>query len=77
MTFKFFCPRWGSEDISWDLFCQKVKNEGYDGVEYGIPNNVAVKELDEAWNTFEKYDLEVIPQHYGTYDAEFSRHFDN
>ncbi|WP_256012119.1 sugar phosphate isomerase/epimerase [Desertivirga xinjiangensis] len=77
MRFKFFCPRWGSEDISWDLFCQKVRDEGYDGVEYGIPNDVAIGELDGAWNTFQKYDLEVIPQHYGTYDADFSRHFDN
>lgn len=77
MEFKFFCPRWGSEQISWDVFCRKVKDEGYDGVEYGIPNDVAVKELDEAWNNFENYGLEVIPQHYGTYDAVFSRHFDN
>ena len=46
-------------------------------MEYGIPNEVAVKELDEAWNNFEKYGLEVIPQHYGTYDAVFSKHFDN
>lgn len=77
MRFKFFCPRWGSEEVSWDLFCQKVRDEGYDGVEYGIPNDVAIGELDGAWNTFQKYDLEVIPQHYGTYDADFSRHFDN
>lgn len=77
MRFKFFCPRWGSEEVSWDLFCQKVQDEGYDGVEYGIPNDVAIGELDGAWNTFQKYDLEVIPQHYGTYDADFSRHFDN
>lgn len=77
MRFKFFCPRWGSENISWDLFCQRVKNEGYDGVEYGIPNEVEIRELDEAWQSFEKHGLGVIPQHYGTYDADFSRHFDN
>ncbi|MFD2163964.1 sugar phosphate isomerase/epimerase [Paradesertivirga mongoliensis] len=77
MKFKFFCPRWGSENISWDLFCQRVKNEGYDGVEYGIPNEVEIRELDEAWQSFEKHGLDVIPQHYGTYDADFSRHFDN
>ena len=63
--------------MSWDLFCRKVKDEGYDGVEYGIPNDVAINELDEAWNNFEKYGLAVIPQHYGTYDADFAKHFDN
>lgn len=46
-------------------------------MEYGIPNDVTVKELDEAWNNFEKYDLAVIPQHYGTYDSHFEKHFDN
>ena len=77
MEIKFFCPRWGCEQMSWDLFCRKVKDEGYDGVEYGIPNDVAINELDEAWNNFEKHGLAVIPQHYGTYDADFAKHFDN
>jgi sugar phosphate isomerase/epimerase len=77
LEIKFFCPRWGCEQISWDFFCQKVKDEGYDGVEYGIPNDVALQELDKAWNCFEKYGLMAIPQHYGTYDADFARHFDN
>jgi sugar phosphate isomerase/epimerase len=77
LELKFFCPRWGSEQLSWDNFCQKVKDAGYDGVEYGIPNDVDVKELDEAWNNFEKHGLLIIPQHYGTYDADFTRHFDS
>ena len=59
------------------MFCRKVRDAGYNGVEYGIPNEVTNKELDEAWNRFEKYDLEVIPQHYGTYDAEFEKHLNN
>ena len=77
MEFKFFCPRWGSEHIPWNLFCRKVKDEGYNGVEYGIPNDVTRAELDEAWTNFEKLGLAVIPQHYGTYDVDFSKHFDN
>ena len=74
MELKFFCPRWGSEHIGWDEFCQKVKDAGYNGVEYGIPNDVSAKELDEAWNNFEKHGLLAIPQHYGTYDAVFTAH---
>ncbi|WP_207424760.1 sugar phosphate isomerase/epimerase [Desertivirga brevis] len=77
MKFKFFCPRWGNEHVSWDLFCQRVKDEGYDGVEYGIPNEVEVKELDEAWTNFDKFGLDAIPQHYGTYDSDFSKHYQN
>ncbi|TCN59562.1 hypothetical protein [Flavobacterium circumlabens] len=33
MQIKFFCPRWGSESLSWVDFCSKVKKAGYDGVE--------------------------------------------
>lgn len=74
MEIKFFCPRWGCENIPWDEFCRKVKDAGYDGVEYGIPNESTQHELDEAWNSFERQGLLVIPQHYGTYDADFDLH---
>jgi sugar phosphate isomerase/epimerase len=77
LELKFFCPRWGNENVSWDLFCNRVKDAGYDGVEYGIPNESTQRELDEAWNNFEKHALLAIPQHYGTYDSDFSKHFDN
>jgi hypothetical protein len=32
MKIKFFCPRWGSENIPWDTFCSMVKEAGFDGV---------------------------------------------
>ncbi|MES2731856.1 MAG: sugar phosphate isomerase/epimerase [Bacteroidota bacterium] len=76
MILKFFCPRWGSEQLSWDVFLQQVKDAGYDGVEYGIPNETPISELDYVWEKFEKYGLEVIGQHYGTYDAHFPLHHD-
>jgi sugar phosphate isomerase/epimerase len=37
MKLLFFCPRWGSEDLSWESFCHKIKAAGYDGVEAGVP----------------------------------------
>ena len=30
---KFYCPRWGAEDLSWINFLNKVMAAGYDGVE--------------------------------------------
>lgn len=30
---KFYCPRWGSEDLTWDVFLHKVISSDYDGVE--------------------------------------------
>jgi len=74
---KFFCPRWGCEQIDWDLFCERVKQAGYNGVEYGIPNETEASELDMVWEKLAKYKLDVIPQHYGTYDADFNRHHDS
>lgn len=31
---KFLCPRWGFEDIPWNVFLKQVKEEGYAGVEW-------------------------------------------
>ncbi|HEY0055119.1 MAG TPA: sugar phosphate isomerase/epimerase [Pedobacter sp.] len=76
MNVKFFCPRWGSENLSWDELLLKIKNDGYNGVEYGIANETTKDELNEIWEKLDKYQLEVIPQHYGTYDADYAKHYD-
>ena len=75
-SIQFFCPRWGSEELSWDNFCQKISRAGYDGFEYGIARTTSNEELDTAWNTAEKYKLKIIAQHYDTYEADFSKHYD-
>jgi sugar phosphate isomerase/epimerase len=77
MKLKFFCPRWGNEHVSWDDFLFAIKKANYDGVEYGIPNDTSSQELEHVWEKIEKYGLDVIPQHYGTYDADFSKHYDS
>ena len=76
MTIKYFCPYWGSEHLGWDDFLRKVKEEGFNGVELAIANNTSRDVLDRIWEKLEQHNLEVIPQHYGTYDADYSRHYD-
>jgi sugar phosphate isomerase/epimerase len=76
MNIEFYCPRWGSENINRDLFCRKVKDAGYDGIEYGIARDVTKAELDEVWNLVSKHNLKIIPQHYDTYESNFVRHYD-
>ena len=76
MSIEFFCPRWGSEQLNWDLFGQKVSNAGYNGFEVGIASTATEAELHEVWNVAEKYKLKIIVQHYDTYEAEFSKHYD-
>ena len=34
MKIKFFCPRWGSENIPWETFLTDVKDAGYAGIEW-------------------------------------------
>ena len=34
MRIKFFCPRWGSENIPWEIFLPRVKEAGYAGIEW-------------------------------------------
>jgi sugar phosphate isomerase/epimerase len=76
MSIEFFCPRWGSEQLSWDLFGQKVSDVGYNGFEVGISCSATEAELSEIWNVAEKYQLKIIVQHYDTYEADFSKHYD-
>ena len=76
MNIKFFCPRWGSENLNWDDFLLKVKSAGYSGIEYGIANDSSPEELSQVWEKTDKLNLEVIPQHYGTYEADFAKHYD-
>lgn len=76
MHIDFFCPRWGSELLSWEAFCQKVKQVGYDGIEYAIANNVTEKELDVIWNIAEQNNLKLIAQFFESGNSEFSKHFD-
>lgn len=76
MNIQFYCPRWGSEHLSWEDFCRQVKQEGYDGIEYGIAAGTTRQELDEVWDTVTRYGLKIIPQHYDTYEANFTRHYE-
>jgi hypothetical protein len=34
MRVEFFCPRWGAEEIDWDIFLRQVKEAGYSGIEW-------------------------------------------
>jgi sugar phosphate isomerase/epimerase len=76
MVVKFFCPKWGSENISWNDFFPKAKNAGYNGVEFGMPRELLTETLDEIWNLAARHDMLLIPQHYDTYEADYSKHYD-
>lgn len=57
---KFFCTSWGRTG-SWDSFCARVKQAGYDGVETTLPRDEA--EQKEMFGAFEKHGLEYILMH--------------
>ncbi len=65
MKINFFCPRWGSENLSWDAFCEKAKKAGYNGIEGGIPADA--KEKQAMLDALKKHDLLLIGMcFYGT-----------
>lgn len=71
----FFCPRWGATD-SWDSFCKRVKEAGYDGVEAGVstPEAPEAAEIQEALS---KNGLKYIGQYYHSWEADFDTHAKN
>ena len=72
MKLTFFCPYWGSEHIDFAVFCEKAKEEGYDGVEIGIPTDQKQKQY--RIQAAEQFGLEIIGQHYETLEADFNKH---
>lgn len=76
MKLYFFCPRWGSEQIAWNIFLKKVRDAGYNGIEWGISSATTDKEADHVYNLLEKYKLNIILQHWETDSADFSKHLD-
>ncbi len=75
MKIKFFCPRWGSENILWDDFCLKVKIAGFDGVETPIPFDE--NEKDEISAALKKHELLLIGQYYQSFEKDFDEHKKN
>lgn len=72
MKIKFFCPRWGSENISWNKFAAKVKAADFDGIETPIPFEENEKaKLIIALN---KYGLLLIGQYYQSFERDFELH---
>ncbi|MCG8307889.1 MAG: sugar phosphate isomerase/epimerase [Cytophagales bacterium] len=72
MNLKFFCPIWGSDYLPFDTFCDKVKRDGFDGVEMGLPHDKMKKQ--ELIKTLEHFELELIGQHYETLEPDFDKH---
>lgn len=72
MNLIFFCPRWGSEDLSWDAFCQKVKTAGYDGVEAGV--SFDEREKNEMADALAKYGLAFVGQYWQSFEKDFAAH---
>jgi hypothetical protein len=73
MKLLFFCPRWGQEQVEWDVFSQRVKQAGYDGVEASLPFDEKGKAL--ILNSLQKNGLQFIAQHYETIDKTFELHY--
>lgn len=72
MQIRFFCPRWGAEQLPLDKFLRQVKKAGYDGVEMPLPPEAEEQKiLKEGLAT---HGLLWIGQHYETLRTDFDQH---
>ncbi len=74
MPLKYFCPLWGNK-LSFNLFCKRVKEAGYDGIEMALPFDT--KEKQKILNLLEKYELNLIGQYWQSTEKNFSTHAKN
>jgi sugar phosphate isomerase/epimerase len=72
---KFFCPRWGASD-SWDSFCGRVKNAGYDGIEAAV-SSPQISESAELLGALQKHGLLLIGQYYQSFEPDPGEHAAN
>lgn len=75
MILQFFCPKWGQEHETYDAFCRKVKEAGYDGVEAPVPFDAV--EREEQAKALAKYNLLFIGQYYQSFEKDFEEHKSN
>jgi sugar phosphate isomerase/epimerase len=75
MEIKFFCPKWGSEILSWDIFCQKVKAAGYDGIE--TPVSFDADDQNQLATALQKHDLLLIGQYYQSFEKNLALNKEN
>jgi len=70
---RFFCPRWGSEHLSWDEFAGRVADVGFDGVEFNFPLGDK-PEVDAMTEALDRRGLELIAIHGDTVTPDFAAH---
>ena len=72
MQIKFIYPRWGSTDVSWPVFLNKIKEAGYQGVEIDLPLESVKKK--EICSMLKDLELDFIGQHWQTKEVDFTKH---
>lgn len=72
MELKFFYPRWGSADMEWSVFLDRVKKNGYHGVEINLP--LEKQDKKEICSILSDLELDFIGQHSETKEVDFKKH---
>ncbi|TLX72293.1 TIM barrel protein [Labilibacter sediminis] len=72
MKIEFLCPLWGSEHLENEVFFQKVKDAGYDGVEMSLPLDKTEK--NKITSLIKQHGLSLIAQHWETMTDNFQKH---
>jgi sugar phosphate isomerase/epimerase len=72
MEIKFIYPRWGSANLKWSVFLEKVKANGFQGVEIDLP--LDKKSKTEIKSILSDFDLTFVAQHWQTKEVDFNKH---
>ena len=75
MKVLFFCPIWGSADLTFEDFAAKAKDAGYDGVEIDLPQDAEKK--SSILKVLDDMGLSMIAQHWETSDLDLQTHKNN
>lgn len=71
MPIKFYAPQWGNT-LPFALFCQNVKDAGYNGIEMALP--FEAEESRIIIDTLQQHDLELIGQYWQSFERDLDEH---
>jgi sugar phosphate isomerase/epimerase len=72
MNIQFFCPMWGLAHLNIGDMFLRIKNAGYDGIEFGFPLNSNLK--DGFLKHTKKLSLEIIGQQFDASGNTFNEY---
>lgn len=75
MEIKILSPIWGHEHLKLQTFLDKIKTAGYDGIETGVPDDKADKQL--LYDYLQQHEMHIVTHQHSAQGSTFKKFMDS